>query len=113
MRIQKCCLFPSAIFKEENGRETQGQNQRRKSQSFPEVLRLESVAVADPMFLSEPARTLGTWLRHCDWDTALPRMEQLYGSQAGLQPEGEWMLVARTSGRLRDAIGRFLAAIPT
>lgn len=77
------------------------------------MLRLESVAVADPMFLSEPARTLGTWLRHCDWDTALPRMEQLYGSQAGLQPEGEWMLVARTSGRLRDAIGRFLAAIPT
>ena len=54
------------------------------------MLRLESVAVADPMFLSEPARTLGTWLRHCDWDTALPRMEQLYGSQVGLgsQPVG-------------------------
>ena len=51
---------------------------------------MESVAVADPMFLSEPARTLGTWLRHCDWDTALPRMEQLYGSQVGLgsQPVG-------------------------
>ena len=70
----------------------QGQNQPRKVQSFPKVLCLESFAFTGCL------RGLETWLRHCDWDTALPRMEQLYGGQAGLQPEDGM------NQRLRDAM---------